>query len=120
MALATLSIGPRRELLPALKLQDERPYVSNLLEGRIEETRPTMEPKLTISTTVRFLDLVKPFTPLIPEIAIPETKTPFQQRLIWTGVTLLIFLVMSQMPLYGIVSSGKMRSIAVRVGGQHC
>jgi len=56
--------------------------------------------------TVRFLDLVKPFTPLIPEIAVPETKTPFQQRLIWTGVTLLIFLVMSQMPLYGIVSSG--------------
>jgi len=55
---------------------------------------------------VRFLDLVKPFTPLIPEIAVPETKTPFQQRLIWTGVTLLIFLVMSQMPLYGIVSSG--------------
>ncbi|KAI4753198.1 SecY protein [Aureobasidium sp. EXF-12344] len=55
--------------------------------------------------TLRFLDLVKPFTPLIPEIAVPETKTPFQQRLIWTGVTLLIFLVMSQMPLYGIVSS---------------
>ncbi|KAH0340033.1 SecY protein, partial [Aureobasidium melanogenum] len=54
---------------------------------------------------LRFLDLVKPFTPLIPEIAVPETKTPFQQRLIWTGVTLLIFLVMSQMPLYGIVSS---------------
>jgi len=57
---------------------------------------------------VRFLDLVKPFTPLIPEIAVPETKTPFQQRLIWTGVTLLIFLVMSQMPLYGIVSSGEL------------
>lgn len=49
---------------------------------------------------------MKPFTPLIPEISVPETKTPFQQRLIWTGVTLLIFLVMSQMPLYGIVSSG--------------
>lgn len=62
------------------------------------------------STIVRFLDLVKPFTPLIPEIAVPETKTPFQQRLIWTGVTLLIFLVMSQMPLYGIVSSGAQRN----------
>jgi preprotein translocase subunit SecY len=59
---------------------------------------------------VRFLDLVKPFTPLIPEIAVPETKTPFQQRLIWTGVTLLIFLVMSQMPLYGIVSSGELQT----------
>lgn len=56
--------------------------------------------------TVRFLDLVKPFTPLIPEVQVPETKVPFQQRIIWTSVTLVIFLVMSQMPLYGIVSSG--------------
>ncbi|KAK4506844.1 hypothetical protein PRZ48_000577 [Zasmidium cellare] len=54
---------------------------------------------------VRFLDLVKPFTPLIPEVQVPETKVPFQQRIIWTSVTLVIFLVMSQMPLYGIVSS---------------
>jgi protein transport protein SEC61 subunit alpha len=50
---------------------------------------------------------VKPFTPLIPEVQVPETKVPFQQRIIWTSVTLVIFLVMSQMPLYGIVSSGK-------------
>jgi hypothetical protein len=57
--------------------------------------------------TVRFLDLVKPFTPLIPEVQVPETKVPFQQRIVWTAVTLVIFLVMSQMPLYGIVSSGE-------------
>jgi len=54
---------------------------------------------------LRFLDLIKPFTPLLPEISSPETKVPFQQKLTWTGITLLIFLVMSQMPLYGIVSS---------------
>ncbi|KAK1810813.1 translocon subunit [Friedmanniomyces endolithicus] len=54
---------------------------------------------------LRFLDLVKPFTPIIPEVQVPETKVPFQQRIIWTSVTLVIFLVMSQMPLYGIVSS---------------
>ncbi len=58
-------------------------------------------------TAVRFLDLVKPFTPLIPEVQVPETKVPFQQRIIWTSVTLVIFLVMSQMPLYGIVSAGE-------------
>lgn len=56
--------------------------------------------------SVRFLDLVKPFTPLIPEVQVPETKVAFNQRIIWTSVTLVIFLVMSQMPLYGIVSSG--------------
>ncbi|KAJ5649825.1 SecY/SEC61-alpha family [Penicillium longicatenatum] len=54
---------------------------------------------------LRFLDLIKPFTPLLPEVAAPETKVPFNQKLMWTGLTLLIFLVMSQMPLYGIVSS---------------
>ena len=54
---------------------------------------------------VRFLDLIKPFTPILPEVQQPETKVPFNQKLMWTGLTLLIFLVMSQMPLYGIVSS---------------
>src|SRR6202012_1745771 len=41
----------------------------------------------------------------LPEVQQPETKVPFNQKLMWTGLTLLIFLVMSQMPLYGIVSS---------------
>jgi len=36
---------------------------------------------------VRFLDLIKPFTPLLPEVAAPETKTPFNQKLMWTGVS---------------------------------
>lgn len=78
-------------------------------------------------SVVRFLDLIKPFVPILPEVAAPERKTPFRQRLMWTGVsfffliqsaskdgarrlvglltsviceqlTLLIFLVMSQMP----------------------
>ncbi len=46
-----------------------------------------------------------PFVPFLPEVQQPETKIPFNQKLMWTGLTLLIFLVMSQMPLYGIVSS---------------
>lgn len=54
----------------------------------------------------RVLDLVKPFEPLVPEVIAPQRKVPFNQRVMWTGVTLLIFLVMSEIPLYGIVSSG--------------
>ena len=53
----------------------------------------------------RVLDLVKPFEHLVPEVIAPERKVPFNQRVMWTGVTLLIFLVMSEIPLYGIVSS---------------
>ncbi|CAN6671405.1 protein transport protein Sec61p [Trichomonascus vanleenenianus] len=54
---------------------------------------------------VRFLDLVKPFAPFLPEVSAPERKVPFNQKLMWTAVTLMIFLVMSEIPLYGIVSS---------------
>ena len=51
------------------------------------------------------LDIVKPLRPFLPEVVAPERKVPFNQRLMWTGVTLLIFLVMSEVPLYGITSS---------------
>lgn len=53
----------------------------------------------------RILDLVKPFQPYLPEVLAPERKVPFNQKLMWTGVTLLIFLVMSEIPLYGITSN---------------
>ena len=54
---------------------------------------------------VRFLQLVKPFQQILPEVSAPERKVPFIQKVAWTAVTLLIFLVCSQVPLYGIVSS---------------
>lgn len=38
------------------------------------------------NATVRFLDLIKPFTPLLPEVAAPESKVPFNQKMMWTGV----------------------------------
>jgi len=43
--------------------------------------------------------------PFIPEVQQPETRVPFNQKMMWTGLTLLIFLVMGQTPLFGIVSS---------------
>ncbi|CDS10706.1 Putative Protein transporter SEC61 subunitalpha [Lichtheimia ramosa] len=42
---------------------------------------------------------------ILPEIATPDRKVPFNQKVMWTAVTLFIFLVMSQVPLYGIMSS---------------
>ncbi|KAH7103429.1 SecY protein [Auriculariales sp. MPI-PUGE-AT-0066] len=53
----------------------------------------------------RFLNLVRPFLPILPEVSSPERKVPFQQKILWTAVTLLIYLVCSQVPLYGIMSS---------------
>ncbi|KAG8983881.1 translocon subunit [Tulasnella sp. JGI-2019a] len=53
----------------------------------------------------RFLNLVRPFLPVLPEVSSPERKVPFNNKVAWTAVTLLIFLVCSQVPLYGIMSS---------------
>lgn len=53
----------------------------------------------------RILDLFKPFEAFLPEVIAPERKVPYNQKLIWTAVSLLIFLVLGQIPLYGIVSS---------------
>ncbi|EDO14366.1 hypothetical protein Kpol_194p2 [Vanderwaltozyma polyspora DSM 70294] len=53
----------------------------------------------------RILDAFKPFEAFLPEVIAPERKVPYNQKLIWTGVSLLIFLVLGQIPLYGIVSS---------------
>ncbi|KAG8733607.1 translocon subunit, partial [Ceratobasidium sp. 428] len=53
----------------------------------------------------RFLNLVRPFLPILPEVSSPERKIPFNHRILWTAVTLLVFLVCSQVPLYGIMSS---------------
>ncbi|KAF7426461.1 translocon subunit [Pleurotus ostreatus] len=58
-----------------------------------------------LSALVRFLNLVHPFLPILPEVSDPERKAPFNQKILWTAVTLLIFLVCSQVPLYGIMSS---------------
>lgn len=80
---------------------------------------------LTELLAVRFLNLVRPFLPILPEVSSPDRKVrsrfplssphtqlitscaqvPFNQKLLWAAVTLLIFLVCSQAPLYDIMSS---------------
>ena len=42
---------------------------------------------------------------ILPEVTPPDRKIPFNHKALWTATTLLIFLVMSQVPLYGIMSS---------------
>jgi len=54
---------------------------------------------------VKFLDLVKPFCQVLPEISKPERKIQFREKVLWTAITLFIFLVCCQVPLFGIMSS---------------
>jgi len=56
---------------------------------------------------VRFLNLVKPVMCILPEVATPENdqNVPFKTKLMWTVITLFIFLICCQIPLYGVISN---------------
>jgi len=43
--------------------------------------------------------------PILPEVTNPERKIPFKEKVLWTAITLFIYLVCCQIPLYGIRSS---------------
>merc|ERR1711998_491277 len=51
---------------------------------------------------VRFLQLVRPFMCVLPEVKSPDKPRPFKEKVLWTAITLFIFLVCCQIPLYGI------------------
>ncbi|KFR17832.1 Protein transport protein Sec61 subunit alpha isoform 2, partial [Opisthocomus hoazin] len=57
------------------------------------------------SGTVKFLEVIKPFCAVLPEIQKPERKIQFREKVLWTAITLFIFLVCCQIPLFGIMSS---------------
>ncbi|PPQ89429.1 hypothetical protein CVT25_002443 [Psilocybe cyanescens] len=50
-------------------------------------------------------DLIWPCSPILPEVSSPDRKVPSNQKVIWTTLKFLVFLVFSQVPLYGIMSS---------------
>ncbi|OAF70415.1 hypothetical protein A3Q56_01854 [Intoshia linei] len=54
---------------------------------------------------IKLLEFVKPFCTIIPDIQKPDRKIQFNEKIIWTGLTLFIFLACCQVPLYGIMSS---------------
>uniref|UniRef100_A0A8C6MGZ7 Protein transport protein SEC61 subunit alpha n=1 Tax=Nothobranchius furzeri TaxID=105023 RepID=A0A8C6MGZ7_NOTFU len=54
---------------------------------------------------VKLLEVIKPFCAVLPEIQKPERKIQFREKVLWTAITLFIFLVCCQIPLFGIMSS---------------
>ncbi|KAG6514491.1 hypothetical protein ZIOFF_024851 [Zingiber officinale] len=53
----------------------------------------------------RVLHLVRPFLAFLPEVQSADRKIPFREKVIYTVISLFIFLVCSQLPLYGIHST---------------
>jgi len=55
---------------------------------------------------VRFIELFKPLARFFPDIKAPERKVALNEKIFWTGIALIIYFVMSQVPLYGIGAAG--------------
>ena len=51
---------------------------------------------------VRFVEIFQPLMRIMPEVKSPDRKVSFREKLIWTSIALILFLIMSQTPLYGV------------------
>jgi preprotein translocase SecY subunit len=54
----------------------------------------------------RFLSLFKPLSRVMPEVAAPKRKVGFNEKIFWTGIALVLYLVMTEVPLYGVGKGG--------------
>nr|XP_507657.6 protein transport protein Sec61 subunit alpha isoform X1 [Pan troglodytes] len=90
-------VGSRREPVP-------RPEPREPSEGSAEAAvSPWASPAAAMG--IKFLEVIKPFCAVLPEIQKPERKIQFREKVLWTAITLFIFLVCCQIPLFGIMSS---------------
>lgn len=65
----------------------------------------------------RFLNLFKPLARFIPEVKAPQRKVSFNEKLFWTAITLIIYLVMASdaCRLYGISSQAEETLAPLRI-----
>ena len=50
----------------------------------------------------KFLKAFQPIVRFIPEIRAPQRRVSFTEKLLWTATALIIYLAMSEIPLYGL------------------
>ncbi len=63
----------------------------------------------------RFLSLFKPVARAVPEIKAPERKVRFNEKLFWTALVLVVFLVMSEVSLFGLPTNAGQDLTPLRV-----
>jgi len=68
---------------------------------------------------VRLLEITASLGRVMPEVAKPTKKPRLTERLVWTGVALLIYLIMGYIDLYGIPTgtADPLRQMRVIIGG---
>lgn len=50
----------------------------------------------------KFLKFFSPFVRIMPELKQPQREVTFKEKFIWTAVVLIVYLIMSNIPLYGV------------------
>ena len=55
---------------------------------------------------VRFIELFKPIARFFPDIKPPDRKVAFNEKIFWTVISLIVYFVMTQVPLYGVSTAG--------------
>lgn len=63
----------------------------------------------------RFLNLFKPVARILPEIKVPERRVGFNEKIFWTAMVLIIYLIMAEIPLYGVQSEAMGELAALRI-----
>ncbi len=52
--------------------------------------------------TGKFLKVFSPFVRIMPELKQPQREVSFKEKFIWTAVVLVVYLILSNIPLYGV------------------
>lgn len=55
---------------------------------------------------VRFIEVFSPFIRFFPVVKPPERTVAFNEKLLWTGLALIVYLIMGEIPLYGVAKGG--------------
>jgi preprotein translocase SecY subunit len=63
----------------------------------------------------RFLSIFRPLARILPEIKVPERKVSFNEKIFWTALVLIVYLVMTEIALYGITGAVQEQFGALRV-----
>jgi len=50
----------------------------------------------------RFLEVFRPIAKFIPEVEPPKKRVSLSEKFFWTGIVLAVYLIMCEVPLYGI------------------
>ncbi len=49
-----------------------------------------------------FIKVFTPFVRIMPEIRNPQREVSFKEKFVWTAIVLVVYLIMSNIPLYGV------------------